>query len=128
MKAKLPVVLVAAYMSGGVASAHHSFAAAYLEDAQPVKIEGELVQLLFRSPHSFVHVMAPDEKGQMQRWAVEWAQGGQLERQGVTRDVLKPGDRVIVTGSPARDAQDHRLRLRKIERPLDGWTWNGNFD
>lgn len=128
MKPKSVVVLLAAYMSGGLASAHHSFAAAYREDAPPVKIEGEVVQLLFRSPHSFIHVMAPDEKGQMQRWAVEWAQGGQLERQGVTRDVLRPGDRVIVTGSPARDSRDYRLRMRKIERPIDGWTWNGNFD
>ena len=31
------------------------------------QIEGTVVQFLFRNPHSFVHVMAPDKNGVMQR-------------------------------------------------------------
>jgi hypothetical protein len=58
-------------MASVPASAHHSFPATYLVDQQ-VKIEGTMVQFLFRNPHSFVHVMAPDKNGVMQRWAVEW--------------------------------------------------------
>lgn len=107
--------------------AHHSFAATYFED-KTQKIEGELVQFLYRNPHSFVHVMAPDEQGQMQRWAVEWGGGGQLARQGVRRETLKPGDRVVITGNPGRNPDDHRLRMRTIERPSDGWKWGGTFD
>ena len=37
------------------AFAHHSFAATYFEDKTET-VEGELVQFLFRNPHSFVHV------------------------------------------------------------------------
>src|SRR5437016_3944985 len=48
--------------SAGSVSAHHSFAATYLE-GQTQKIEGKVVQFLFRNPHSFLHVEAPDEKG-----------------------------------------------------------------
>jgi len=51
--------------------AHHSFAATYFED-QTVTVEGDLVQFQFRNPHSYVHLQAPDDKGVMQRWAVEW--------------------------------------------------------
>ena len=47
---------------GAQAYAHHSFAATYLED-QTVTIEGELVQFLFRNPHSFVHVMVKEKDG-----------------------------------------------------------------
>ncbi len=57
-----------------------------------ITIHGKLVQFLYRNPHSFVHVEAPDDKGVMQTWAVEWGAGGQLSRDGVTRESLKPGD------------------------------------
>lgn len=128
MKRSLCLVLVLGSMALGVrAYAHHSFAATYLED-QEMKIEGDLVQFLFRNPHSFVHVMAPDSNGQMLRWAVEWGGGGQLNQQGVTRETLKPGDHVIITGNPGRNPADHRLRMRTLLRPKDGWRWGGTFD
>ena len=113
---------------GALAYSHHSFAGTYLEDAPPQQIQGKLVQFLLRNPHSFVHVEAPDEKGQMQRWAVEWGAGLQLNRQGVTRETLHPGDHVIITGNPGRNPEDHRMRMRTISRPSDGWKWGGTFD
>jgi hypothetical protein len=117
----------AAAISTAPAYAHHSFAATYFEDKTQT-IEGDLVQFLFRNPHSFVHVEAKDEKGELQRWAIEWGAGLQLNRQGVTRETLHPGDHVIITGTPGRNAEDHRLRMRTISRPKDGWKWGGTFD
>ncbi|OFV93693.1 MAG: hypothetical protein A3H95_06345, partial [Acidobacteria bacterium RIFCSPLOWO2_02_FULL_64_15] len=103
MKRKLFLLLAAAALMAVVpAYAHHSFAATYFED-KTQSIEGELVQFLFRNPHSFVHVEAKDEKGQVIRWSVEWGAGLQLNRQGVTRETLKPGDHVIITGNPGRN-------------------------
>jgi len=121
------VITAGAIVSGGRALAHHSFAATYFED-KTQKIEGNLVQFLYRNPHSFVHVEGPDEKGVMQRWAVEWGAGGQLGRQGVTRETLKPGDHVVIVGNPGRNPDDHRLRMVNITRPSDGWKWGGTFD
>ena len=123
----LALVAGALVVSSGRAYAHHSFAATYFED-KTQKIEGNLVQFLYRNPHSFVHVEAPDEKGTMQRWAVEWGAGGQLGRQGVTRETLKPGDHVVIVGNPGRNPEDHRLRMVNITRPSDGWKWGGTFD
>src|SRR5258705_3762228 len=78
MKGRSLVVLTIAIMAAGVAArAHHSFAATYHED-KTVTIQGKLVQFLFRNPHSFVHVEAPDENGEMVRLAVEWGGVGQL--------------------------------------------------
>src|SRR5580693_1201602 len=79
--------------------AHHSFAATYFDDKTET-VEGNLVQFVFRNPHSFVHVEAPDEKGQRVRWAVEWGSGQELSGQGVAVDTLKFGDHVIITGNP----------------------------
>jgi uncharacterized protein DUF6152 len=126
MKRTLALVAITGLLvTAAPADAHHSFAATYFEEV--VTIEGELVQFLYRNPHSFVHVMAPDPQGTAQRWAVEWGAGLQLSGQGVTRETLKPGDHVIITGNPGRTESDHRLRMRSITRPKDGWTWNGTF-
>jgi thiamine monophosphate kinase len=73
--------------------------------------------------------MAPGDDGQMYRWAIEWAAAAALERDGVSsRDVLRPGDVVIVTGAPGRNPADHKIRLKTIERPRDGWKWGGKYD
>jgi uncharacterized protein DUF6152 len=123
MNRKLAVVLAAAVVTAGMTvRAHHSFAATY-DESKTAKIEGKLVQFLFRNPHSFVHIMAPDENGQEQRWAVEWGGAGQLAGQGVTRETLKPGDVVVITGNPGRNAADHRIRMVTLRRPSDGFGW-----
>ena len=106
--------------------AHHSFAGTYLEDAEPMKIEGVLKAFLIRNPHSFVQVEDPKLKnkdGTPVRWSIEWGAAGQLASQGVRTGTLKVGDKVVVTGSPGRNPEDHRLRMRTITRPSDGWTW-----
>ena len=104
------------------AQAHHSFPATYLVDKQ-VTLEGELVAFMFRNPHAFVHLNVKDKNGTVNRWAIEWGGASQLGQQGVTRSTFKPGDHVIITGNPGRNEEDHRMRMRRIERPSDGFKW-----
>ena len=134
MKGRLILLLIAtvALLSGIQVYAHHSFAATYFEDKQQT-VEGDLVQFMFRNPHSFIHVEAKDDKGQVIRWAIEWGGGGQLGRQGVTRETLKAGDHVIIVGNPGRNPDDHRLRMVRLKRtngePFTGGTRPGEtFD
>ncbi len=123
MKRLLVGLLVAGSCALDTAAyAHHSFAATYLED-QTVTVEGELVQFLFRNPHSFVHVMVREKGGQQVRYAIEWGGAGQLGGQGVTRESLKPGDVVVISGSPGRNPADHRIRMVTLRRPKDGFGW-----
>jgi hypothetical protein len=126
MKYRLIALLIAliamAVLSGAQLYAHHSFAATYFED-RTERIEGKIVQFLYRNPHSFVHVEVKDTQGKMVRWAIEWGGGGQLGRQGVTRETLKPGDAVVIVGNPGRNPEDHRLRMLRLQRPSDGYTW-----
>jgi hypothetical protein len=104
------------------AHAHHAFPETYLEN-RVVTIEGELVQVLFRNPHSFVHVAVKERNGGVVRYAVEWAGAAELRGQGVTQNTLKYGDHVIISGSPGRVASDHRVRMLSLRRPSDGFGW-----
>ena len=105
-----------------MASAHHSFGATY-EISKEIKLEGKIVQFVYRNPHSFVHVEAPDPAGAMQRWAIEWGGTAQLTGQGVNRDTLKVGDAVTVVGRPSRVPGEYRVLMVNLVRPADGFTW-----
>jgi hypothetical protein len=126
MKRHLRALLTAVVLlsSAGRAFAHHSFAATYDPDKE-MKIEGTVKEFIWRNPHSFIKIEAPDEKGAMQIWTTEWAAPTQLSGSNLTRTSLKAGDKVIVVGQPGRDPDAHRMRVKSVERPLDGWKWQG---
>lgn len=103
-------------------SGHHSFAAYYFED-QSVQIEGNVVEVQFKAPHTWVHVNSRDPSGTEKRYAAEWANPSRLERDGMTKETLKVSDFVRIWGSPSRDPDDGRIHLKRIVRPSDGWEW-----
>lgn len=105
------------------ASAHHSIAATYLED-RTVTIKGELAQLMFRHPHTLLHLIVTDRDGREVRYAVEWDSADQLEGRGLTKETLRVGDHVVITGSPARNVKDHRLRMTTLRRPKDNFSYD----
>ena len=106
------------------ASAHHSFSAFYFEE-QAITLEGVVQEFQYRSPHTILVFTAPDTTGRTQTFAAEWSSPRRLSSQGITANALKPGDAVVVTGSPGRTASEYKVHLKGIRRPADGWTWNG---
>jgi hypothetical protein len=113
---------VIAALVAASASAHHSFGATY-EVSKQVKLEGKIAQFVYRNPHSFVHVEAPDAEGKTQRWAVEWGGTAQLTTAGVTRESLKVGDKVTIVARPSRVPGEYRVLMVNLLRPSDGFTW-----
>lgn len=111
-------------LAGAGAGAHHSFGAYYFEE-QSISIEGTIDAFEYRAPHAWVYVMAADADGRVQRYAAEWANPTRLRGDGITRDTLTPGDRVVITGSPGRTPSEFRIHLKQIQRPADGWEWRG---
>jgi hypothetical protein len=126
MKASLVVLSFAAVLllSGLPVQAHHSFAATYIGEKE-ITVEGSVVQIALRSPHSFFFVEAKDDKGVVRRWAFEGAAATQLTNQGVSRDTFKVGDPVKVIANPSRDPEAYRGRMVKITRTSDGKSWGG---
>ena len=126
MRTVIRIFALTAVLAGATAAyAHHSFGATY-EVSKQLKVEGKLVQFIYRNPHSFVHVEAPDAEGAMQRWAVEWGGTAQLAGAGVKRDSLKVGDKVVIVGRPSRVRNEYRMLMVNLVRPSDGFQWGRN--
>jgi hypothetical protein len=119
-----PVLLVlgVALLSAVTIQAHHSQAAQY-DRTKQVTIQGTIVQFQYRNPHSFLHVEAPDEGGEMHRWSIEWGGAAQLTLQGVNRTTLKYGDVVTIVANPSRTPNDYKLQIVSLRRTADGFGW-----
>ncbi len=114
------VTLLTAGLLGLAANAyaHHSFPAHYFADRM-ITIEGKLTEYLFRNPHSFLHMEVVNDEGEVEIWAAEWGNTLRMVSQGYTAESFQPGDRLIVSGNPSRNA-GHRIRLVTLTRPADG--------
>src|SRR5262245_23803548 len=104
----------------GVA-AHHSIAGVY-DSGQQVTIDATVTEFRFVNPHPFL-IAEVRQAGNTQEWKLEMDNRSELVDVGMTDKTLKPGDRIIVTGSPIRPPQMHALYIRKLDRPADGFQY-----
>ena len=84
------------------ALAHHSFAAEY-DTKAPVALKGVVTKIEWTNPHIYYYLDVKDESGNVANWAFEGYPPNTLRRVGFSRDLLKVGDTVNVTGWAARD-------------------------
>jgi hypothetical protein len=117
----LSALSFAPLLPSGVAHAHHSIAGIY-DESHPVTLEGVVTRFRFIHPHPFVVLEVRDKDGKAQRWMMEMDNRWELAELGFETGTLKPGDRLVVRGSPGR-REPHRLYIRKLDRPADGFSY-----
>lgn len=102
------------------AQAHHSIAAVY-DSTREQRIEGVVAEFKFVNPHPFV-VVTVEVGGAETSWRLEMDNRFELADVGMTDKTLKPGDRVVVTGSLGR-IEPRTLYIRQLDRPADGFRY-----
>ena len=112
---------IAIAIAGIAVHTHHSIAAVY-DTSRQVAIEGVVTAFHFVNPHPFLMMHVKDASGQTQQWRLEIDNRSELAEIGVTRETWKPGDWIVVTGSPGR-TQRHSLYVRRLDRPADGFWY-----
>ena len=93
----LPVLAAGLLLNSLPALAHHGDAGRYEDNV--VVMQGTVVEMQLITPHSIIVVDVPDENGKMVRWQAEM--GGRtamIKEFGWTKDTLKPGDKITLTG------------------------------
>ena len=84
-------------------SAHHS--PSRFDLTRQVTLEGTVTGFEWRNPHVYIQVETHDDDGDDVVWNVEATPPSVMSMSGWSARSLRPGDRVTVTGSPARDPE-----------------------
>jgi hypothetical protein len=99
------LALLGAMVGAAPAAAHHG--AALYEPEKTIEVAGTVVEFQFVNPHVLLYVDAKGADGKVVKWGGELTSPNRLARMGGPvkwhKDVLKPGDKVTLTGRPARN-------------------------
>jgi hypothetical protein len=100
--------------------AHHS--QSEFDFQQSVEVNGNLTELVWKSPHAWIYMDVVNEDGEAVNWGFELPSPTTLMRRGWSRKSIEPGDVITVTGVPARNHAG--IGLARTVRDAEG---NGIF-
>lgn len=105
----------------GTAEAHHSIAG-YYNTLREATIDGTVAEFQFVNPHP-VLVVDVRRNGATERWQLEMDNRYELADIGVTDTTFRPGDRIVVAGSPAH-REPRKMYIQRLDRPADGFSYH----
>lgn len=82
--------------------AHHAFSSEF-DSEKPLRLEGTIIRTEWVNPHAWIHINVKNTEGQTEEWMIEGGTPNTLMRRGISRDTLKIGTAIVVTGYQAKD-------------------------
>lgn len=120
MRMGFPFVVLATLISLPVL-AHHNYRLRYDYDVA-ITLTGVVTKFDWKNPHVELYLDVEDEYGNITNWTMPTAAPGVFNRIGFNPDTLSPGDKLIVTGAPARNGSIE-MRARSITLEDGNWFW-----
>lgn len=95
--------------------AHHSFPVHYIAD-KLITVSGTVTKFRFANPHGVIFLTVIDENGAEQNWKGETNSPNVLKRRGWTKESIRVGQKITITGWPARNGS-YLIRVSTITFP-----------
>jgi hypothetical protein len=111
MHVYVKVAAAAAWFSPAVPTAAHHSNSAYQVD-RIITLEGTVKEWRWMNPHTWLLMTVEGADGRTVEWAVEGRPPGILGRAGWSSTILKPGERVTVHASPAKNGDPEGIIAR----------------
>ena len=120
------VTVIAMLVCAVPAMPHHSNSAYQVD--QIITLTGIVKEWKWTNPHTWLYLTVEDPQAGKVEWAVEGRAPGVLGRAGWDRTVLKPGEKVTVHASPAKDGSKVGIiaRVTKEDGTVLGNSGPGN--
>ena len=80
----------------GPALAHHG--RSNYDVSSTATVKGVVTEFEWINPHALIHLDATDETGKVEKWIAETNSPNILNRQGWTKNTVKPGDQITLVG------------------------------
>lgn len=112
MKLQL-VVLIAGMLAAVPVMAHHSFAAEF-DSTKSVSLNGTVTKVDWINPHARIYMDVTDASGAVTHWECELGSPNTLMHRGWSRNSLKPGEQVTISGWLAKDG-DRAASAREVK-------------
>jgi hypothetical protein len=111
------VTATVALLSGQAAVwAHHAFSAEF-DSNKPIHFaDATVTRVQLINPHSWIYVDVKGADGKIENWAIEAGSPNILMRRGITKDTVKPGQKIVVEGYQSKDGS-HRANGRDLTLP-----------
>jgi hypothetical protein len=115
LAAGVPLAGFALLLAAIPVAAHQTFAAAY-DASATITLTGVVTKVDWSNPHAYIYLDVKDESGKVVNWGMEGYPPNTLTRTGFTRDIVKVGDTITITGYRARD-NPTRAAAREVTVP-----------
>lgn len=99
--------------------AHHGTGVAY-DTEKTVNLKGTVTEWIWANPHCGILFDVTDDKGNVEHWGAELGNPHALSMSGLSKDILKPGDKITISGHPAKSGAP-RIELQEFTT-ADGRT------
>ncbi len=96
------------------AHSHHSFSAEFTAERTST-ITGVVTEVWFRNPHVRYYVDVTTDDGEVEQWDTRGSSPSLLVRRGWTKNTIKVGDTVTLTGHQAHEDDRKLLSIIWIE-------------
>ncbi len=106
LRIRLLAIAAGLVIAHSAAFAHHAYTAEF-DTTKPVKLTGVVTRLEWSNPHIWIYLDVKDDQGRVTNWGFSASPPGMLLRRGITKNSLKIGDVLTISGHRAKDASNN---------------------